>query len=490
MNKEVKLIGQQNKHFEKLCQSYDKNKFIVDLSDLGTGKTVITMAIAQKYKKKLIVICPLALNSSWLDHGSKYDVKIDQILTYDVLAGTKHGIHHKYLDFNYKLDRKGNLSKDRFLPSKYLLDLIDKDATMFVFDECVSLMNPTLAFEAALCIINACRDKICVSLISGHPIDKDDRCINMLRLMGIMNGNEVCNRRGPTGILDVVNYSRNMDRDKSEEIIDKYGYNKASIARYTAYMLLSNVILPKYSSRMNMPQNPNVYNLHVGVPKETYKSILEATDMLEEASYYDRITNTVSDRLNETLGAITKSMQLIEIRKTPVFIKLAESFLKAKQKLKIVIFVIYKESMKLLKEGLKEYDPLVLNGDTDKDERGELISKFQSRDLKYRVIIVGLQTASLGINLNDTTGLIPRVTLISPTTFRFKELSQCSARTYRMNTIGKAFVYFVYAYLKGSENLNYEMRILNNLQHKSNVSRMILQSETNKYPGEYEVKKI
>jgi superfamily II DNA or RNA helicase len=84
---------------------------------------------------------------------------------------------------------------------------------------------------------------------------------------------------------------------------------------------------------------------------------------------------------------------------------------------KFVVVLNFMRHFDYLIETLEEITPvLVLNGESKMTERHSIVSKFQQNDLEYRVIAISAEVGSVGIELDDKTGIYPRHMVCLPMT--------------------------------------------------------------------------
>lgn len=102
---------------------------------------------------------------------------------------------------------------------------------------------------------------------------------------------------------------------------------------------------------------------------------------------------------------------------------------------KVVIFSSFKEPLNILKERLKEYNPLLLTGDISDEEFSSNIDKFQEDD-KYKVILGTFSKAGTGITLTKASYMIM---LDEPWTYSL--YCQARDRIYRIGSKKSITVY-------------------------------------------------
>lgn len=102
----------------------------------------------------------------------------------------------------------------------------------------------------------------------------------------------------------------------------------------------------------------------------------------------------------------------------------------------ILVFGVHKEAIRLLSEELKTFDPIIITGDVDKDERFKRAELFQ-KDKSRRLMILNIQAGGVGFNLTKATRVI-----FFETTWVPADLDQAADRAHRIGQ--KDFVNVLY----------------------------------------------
>jgi SWI/SNF-related matrix-associated actin-dependent regulator 1 of chromatin subfamily A len=92
----------------------------------------------------------------------------------------------------------------------------------------------------------------------------------------------------------------------------------------------------------------------------------------------------------------------------------------------VLVFGVHKEAIRLLGEELKAFDPLIITGSVDKDERFKRAELFQS-DKSRRLMILNIQAGGVGFNLTKATRVI-----FLETTWVPADLDQAADRAHRI----------------------------------------------------------
>ena len=106
---------------------------------------------------------------------------------------------------------------------------------------------------------------------------------------------------------------------------------------------------------------------------------------------------------------------------------------------KAVIFSLFKETLNVLQDKLKQYNPLLCTGDVKDSTVSENIDKFQSSD-DYKVMLCTTAKMGVGITLTAATNAI----FVDSTWTQASNL-QCEDRIYRIGSNKPVFIYYLWA---------------------------------------------
>lgn len=142
----------------------------------------------------------------------------------------------------------------------------------------------------------------------------------------------------------------------------------------------------------------------------------------------------------EGLSEVMKEAGIRKVKPTIEFVKD-----KLETEEKVIIFAHHKDVVYALEEGLKEFSPAVITGETPAVARVNEIKRFQSEDAK--VFIGNLAACSEGIDLS-----VADMVIFAEATWQTSALQQASARVENIKKAGKA-------------PLIYLLTIVNSLDH-------------------------
>jgi len=156
---------------------------------------------------------------------------------------------------------------------------------------------------------------------------------------------------------------------------------------------------------------------------------------------------------------------------------------------KVIVGVHYLDTLNVLKDSLKDFSPIILQGSvkgkdarTGEDKRSCLVREFQTNP-KKRLIIAIVKVISVSISLHDTVGDAPRIMYLSPS-YELLQMYQATGRILRDGDSTKSDATIRFVYLQGGE---LETAIMNALARKSIVLKdTLIRSDDIRLPGDYE----
>ena len=518
----------QRDHYAKLEKVLDECNFYLDKSKPGAGKTYPPIYFAQKYNLPVFVICPLTVEDTWNRAKKNYNFKIIDIVAYASIRSVKNKQpKHGLLD---RFDNTINdgIEKVEFKATEKLIEMVET-GVLFVFDECHNLKNRTAQWKAckeiARTIIKSENKKSKLCLLSGTPFDKPEHAKQFMELVGIIQAHYMYRSVNNNliiegfGLQELIDYGNKCNPELTQLYLDKHKFkflNTKNIEKFITnftYDIFIDVFCKKFSSvipedhsrsvdlksselTQNITNNnliPDLGNIvsnylfvedkkngYYNVDPELELKIVKGISALAKSvSYVDGAIT--ENKIN--FGSVTVCLKALEILKTEIFIRAATEKLRQDPSNKVILFFNYTDSINKCATELKEYNPLILTGQTRK--RGELIEKFNNNPM-YRLLIGNIKVGGTGIELDDKVGNSPRSLFISPSYFMI-EMHQATLRIFRENTKSNAFTRFVYANILTGTSLMRESKILEALARKSKVLKSIqYESRDYKYPGDYE----
>lgn len=455
----MQLYQYQESNFARLQEIFTYSKFAFNLSELGSGKSIIGLKLGESFNKIIVVSYPAVINQNWCELITKYKLQEKiQTVTINSLRGRKsYKLNNEYLT-----REDVPLEQPVFKTTSYWRQLC-ADKTLLIVDEFQMTKNKNIGAKALKALIGPILESknSRVLLMSGTPIDNTDQILNYLKLLNLLkksrkyaalsllfsasfsspyqstfgrsineeegslrekNINEKYMSEGDDEIIDNINnqpsflqrknegpflsthFAESKMQDGKEKEINCFNFD-TKLVEYFKYHFL-----PKFSDKMPAfarEINGRLTYLTLG-EKEKQEAGAEVESL---ANICKKIETTGKLEAGDSL-TIKQHLQNIELTKIPELSSQIINILKTTQK-KIVVALFYIKPINLLCKLLSFYNPQVLIGETKNTERSRIISSFQEPNMNCRLIIANADIISTGINLDDTTGLFPRVCFLS-----------------------------------------------------------------------------
>jgi hypothetical protein len=473
----IKLYPEQIVHMQRLVNAARKHTIIFDQSDMGSGKTVVSLAQLKWWGYNGLVICPNSAKAVWRKHIDSYDVfnvvykktargevpeKHDiEVYNFELLS---RGSSFPYMKKLVKTEGKNKI--ETFEPTPALDKLISNQNTFLIIDEAHSLKNTTSSrSQAAITFINHCielaekhKTKFKVLMCSGTLFDKPEHAKTFLRMMDILKSRNLFHTDPFTGIVkleglqEIIDASKAINPAKTREVLDKYPFDtsqKSASADVIAYQLFFQVIIDDHSSSMGTQKTitdakQELENIYLNLTDNDYEFYSKGIQQLSESVASMARARMMRTRFEgDVWGGVMKSLQLLESSKCTSLAIHCYNKLVEDPKLKIVIGCWFVNSIAYLRDCLKNFGPMILTGAYDEKERGRAVEKFQQDSKDCRVIIGQMTIISQSISLDDTTGVYRREAYFIPN-YQAVPLQQAAGRIHRKNTMSDSIVYYVY----------------------------------------------
>lgn len=119
---------------------------------------------------------------------------------------------------------------------------------------------------------------------------------------------------------------------------------------------------------------------------------------------YDRAAKDLSTTARSCFAMISKMRHATALLKVPAVIEHVRAALEDGDE-KIILFAHHHDVIDQLKDGLMEFSPLVLTGETEINARQDRVERFQT-DPRHRVFIGNIQAAGVGITLTASSHVV------------------------------------------------------------------------------------
>jgi hypothetical protein len=535
---DIDLMPHQIAHFRRITDEIlPRSEGYLDGSPTGRGKTIVAAAVSVSYNIPIFVICPAGgVENVWRDAADAYGIETIDIVSYPRICGkfprgyTKEEkekidkleviLGHGYLK---RINTPNKKQKVSFEPTEKLMEIINRPGgVLFIFDECHKLKDfSTGQFRACRTIAYSVANsggKSRYALLSATPFDKMEFCISFYRILNIVSSAKLYTTRSDTGMVylkgiqEVVDYANKYDRAEMS-LIDRDFSNKLDYrnicdghAREYIFTIFSRIIKNNIGSSLPDPRafvkggvdsdvETKTFDGYFVVPEEDRAAV--RTNVAALAGAAQPIINGRSRAGDGALAGVTAALRALEISKVGLFARIARNKLMEKDTNRVVIGLHYTDSIGQLIERLRDYKPLVMTGKINKkrDQRREMVYKFQSPEEDHRLLICNVRVGGTGISLHDAYGDRATYSFLSPSYSAINTI-QFDGRTKRTGLKSNAYTYLVYGVHKGCS----ETKIINALAKKGrNIKNVIPDADakgaTNNrgvrhkilLPGEYEV---
>jgi superfamily II DNA or RNA helicase len=368
----------------------------------GVGKTYCALGIARELGKRVAVICPLAVVTSWHRAAKMMNVEIYEAVGWEFCKTGKSKI--------------GKWTCE----SKKIFEYQLPDDVILIFDECHRGKAPGTSQNSFL-IRDSVVQNISAIALSATIADSPEKLWALGQFLGLHQGGK--------------DYYRFLSVNGCRKTRFGFQFQGGS----TILKRLHHKIYPERGNRLR----------HSDLGEAFPDTVIHARAFDMEntraiASEYDDLCSRVEElRMAENFSANvlaeqTRARQKIELLKAPAIASLAKDYIEEGNS--IFIAVSFRETMEFLMKELNT--DAVICGGQSKMERQGAIDSFQ-RDTTR--VIIGISAACReGISLHDLNGKHPRVALIFPQPSAY-DLKQVLGRVHRAGGATKSLQYIIYA---------------------------------------------
>ncbi len=477
----IQVTKEQLSHYETVDKILDSNKFIIDNTIMGGGKTHVHTRMAYISNLELFVVGPGSGKLVWKEVCTKYHMKHTYI-TYASLTSKKGCVpSHGYLTRKDKNRSEGSV-KDKetiFKATSDFKKLVNKKGIYLVFDEAQQIKNRSSSrYDACKALIDVFFEGPTISrfaLLSGSPIQEFKHCVNLLRLVGYIK-DKYMYRVDPVtriieyrGLNELLTVAEKLNPEEYKKFIAENKLPTKKDMTKFCFKLYCRVLIPVIQSEADPPNLDHIKldykNGIYDLPVENKKRLKEALDRLAKKVSYDEKTGKCSSK---KLGlAAMQEYREAEIEKVNAYVKQAKNILLSVKKSKIIAMFSYTSSIDACMEALAEFNPIRYDGSVKEKEREGRIIKFNT-DPESRVIIGNLTMMGESLNLQDKVGDSPRY-MFKSATFRADLDDQASRRIYRLGSMSDVYIRNVFI-----EGCEIEAKIVDAIQRKTEIMKECL----------------
>lgn len=449
----AKLFAHQHDAYDFALDTFEKGKAVALLADMGTGKSMMTIAItgtleADKGVKKMLVVCPKSIVGVWEDEFRKF---ADYRYALTVLDGT---MEKKRSSFNYMQGAALQIIVVNYESCWRLETEISKwSPDLIVCDESSKIKTPSASQSKALHRLGR-QSKYNIILtgtpITGSPLDifsqykfLDDSIFgtsfylfrNRYAILGGYQNRIIVGYRHLDELVEKVHSI--AFRIKIEDAID---------------------LPPFIDETRAITLEPKAQSLYRMLEQDCYAELANG-----EVTARNVLTQLL--RLAQCTGGFIRDdikgeAQQVSGAKLDALEDIIDTCLDEEKK--VVVFARFVPEIEAIAAMLKKKKigyALIYGATTD---RADQVKKFQE-DPEIRVFIGQLQTTGMGLTLTAAN-----VAVFYSLDFSYANYEQSRARIHRIGQKQKC----LYIHLVGKETV--DEKILNALKHKGDIAKIMV----------------
>lgn len=391
--------------------------------DMGLGKTLTGISCLRELPGAKLIVCPAGLIEMWRTNLASEGVTANVI---------SYGQLHKVLSY----------------------------FEVVLFDECHALKN--IDSRRTRAARKLCKHSRVCLFLSGTPMT--DRPRDLFPALNIILEKRRALGMEVKGEYYLSDYWRFVERfcDGHYETIHTLAGSKREI-------LLSNKAsheqeLREILAELMVRREKSILNLP---PKRVKFVYIQNSDRLGELKYQQQIYDAQHMEFKKSklpyIHLISQYRQFAVYQKIDSIVKQVHAIAYPPEHMdKVVIGCHHKNVIEVLKVRLRMYNPLVITGDTPKEERQPIVKQFQE-EYKNRVIICSILAAGVGITLTAAHHVI-----IAEPTWTPAEMDQFEDRCHRIGQTEPVTIY----YMALKDSIDEQMFTL--LREKKNIINSIL----------------
>lgn len=376
-----------------------KKLFIAD--DMGCGKTIEALAT---YKASgvdtCLVVCPASVRYNWLSEANKW------------LSNKKAVILELSKD-KTRVQDFGDINIIHYnMLSKIWPLLSNKKIDMAIFDESHRLISKNSQWSKTAYQLSRSLE-YCI-LLSGTPIvNRPSDLVHQLSIidrLSLFGGEWKFKQR----YCDLKKTRFGWDSSGTSNLEELHTRLRSTcfIRRMKEQVIVE--LPPKQRSYIPIslkPSDRKVYQkaeddivdwiIHSQTEIKKYYAKLKNKEEFSQAKFeYETKLKAVR---SEALMKISKLRRLSALGKIPDVVDWVNDFMKTGKKL--VIFAVHKEVISKLKEYLKEFGVVTIQGDVSGEDRRDNVKAFQE-DPDTRIIICNIQAGGVGLTLTASSDVV------------------------------------------------------------------------------------
>ena len=449
----AKLFAHQKDAYDFALDAFEKGKAVALLADMGTGKSMMTIAItgtleADKGVKKMLVVCPKSIVGVWEDEFRKF---ADYRYALTVLDGT---MEKKRSAFNYMQGAALQIIVVNYESCWRLESEITKwKPDLIVCDESSKIKTPSASQSKALHRLGR-QSKYNIILtgtpITGSPLD----IFSQYKFLDdSIFGTSFYLFRNRYAILGGYQNRMIIGYRHLDELVEKVHSIAFRIKIEDA------VDLPPFIDKTQIvPLEPPAQSIYRMIEKDCYAELaggeVTARNVLTQLLRLAQCTGGFIR--NDSMG----TAEQVSSAKLEALEDIIETCLSEEKK--VVVFARFVPEIEAIAAMLKKKKigyAQIYGATTD---RADQVKKFQE-DAEVKVFIGQLQTTGMGLTLTAAN-----VAVFYSLDFSYANYEQSRARIHRIGQKQKC----LYIHLVGKGTV--DEKILNALKHKGDIAKIMV----------------
>ena len=513
--KDVELTQEFNQTgaFVDLLQIHSQDTWAALNAVTGAGKTYVSMKLAQEYKMRIIVLCPILIKGTWEKALNQY-FETGQFLLIPIT---------KISDYFQSIEDKQGVIRVQFTQNGLLKTKLELGA-LVVIDEISKLKNQTNGSESASLILKYALNSNgnCKVLFNSFsPFDKKIQVASFFNMIGVLGDGFKVKNNTTFVNPNMVDYNLFSDKIKTlnlhnkPSIIPNFEKSKGNWIEniFKLCVIYWNQHTTDIKGFTIYPNIVNFYDMFVTLDptfttKYKYGGVNEATvkTIFSEMGGSKTTKGTKTKEIEEAGGDVDKArffaLEYVTIKH--YLIKLIVKDLEAGKRVVLGVNSLDREGSKesadfnnrieeytndiknLLHEDKKQ--KLVIesiHGQTTEKDRTGRSHNFMHGET--HMIIINIVAGSMGINLQYTgEERIPTVVYLFAN-YNYLDMIQFLGRTVRYGVKSNTEQFLVWPCIKEGEGLKTSTSLHSNMMAKLEVSRQFSAQDRGPmlFPGEF-----
>lgn len=379
-----------------------ENTLIAD--EMGLGKTIQALGVVNAtHPKNVLVICPASLRLNWIIEAKKW--LVDKYMIWEVKQNSRVPEEATFVVTNYeRLDVAG----------------LDRDWDLVVVDECQEVKNPkakrtqrVVGFydretkTEAPGLVDRAKRKL---FLTGTPIlNKPIELWPVIhkcdpKIFGSFFGfaKRYCSA-GYNGYGYDFSGASNLD-ELQKKLRESFMVRrlKSEVLKELPAKQRQLVVLPTNGCARAVNNEQKQWAAHEGRLEELRAEVDIAWASGNDTSYREAVER-LSVAAREAFTEISRVRHETALAKVPEFIEYAKESIESAGK--VIVFAHHLDVIEAIRDGLKDYNPVLCTGPMKAEDRQASVESFQSDDT-CRVFIGTIGAAGVGLTLTAASTVL------------------------------------------------------------------------------------